>query len=359
MDFITFKSISQRLPSDISVLLRGRHGIGKSEVIYQVAQEFNLPVMERRLSQITEGDMIGLPYKVEKKDQNGELKSISTRFLPLDWFIECIESPHLIFLDELDRSSQEVQQAAFELVLDRSIQGNKIHPESRIYAAINGGTEGGSNYHTNDIDPALLDRFWTADITPSVEEWLMWAQGKVVPDIIEFIRSEQAHLENNEVIDPGKIYPSRRSWKRLSDTFKINPDLITDLKNNQPLFISMCSGFVGIEATSMFRQFMLNKNKSYTALDVLDRFDHFKGQFANLKIEEQNNIIDKLYDDSINLEKGLWTKNQSENVAQFFKLLAKEIQMSMWDKLSRTECKRENILLFANLVKSIILSNCS
>ena len=46
------------------VLIRGRHGIGKSEVVYQLAEQVDLPVVERRASQMTEDDLIGLPLEV-------------------------------------------------------------------------------------------------------------------------------------------------------------------------------------------------------------------------------------------------------------------------------------------------------
>ena len=60
MDFKTFVNVSKALPKDITVMIRGPHGIGKSQCVYQLAQHFDLPVMERRLSQMTDGD-IGRP----------------------------------------------------------------------------------------------------------------------------------------------------------------------------------------------------------------------------------------------------------------------------------------------------------
>lgn len=352
MDIFTFKQIVAELPLNVSVIIRGRHGIGKSEIVYQLANEvFNLPVVERRLSQITEGDMIGLPHKEERFDKDGNVTRASTKFLPLDWFADCIETPHLIFLDEFDRSSNEVQQAAFELVLDRSIQGNKIHPECRIYSAINGGPTG-ANYNVLDMDPALLDRFWVADLKPSVEEWLKWAQGKILPEIIEFVRSEQRHLEYDGVLDPGKVYPSRRSWKRLSDTIQRNPSIL----ENSLILTGLSAGFIGIEATAMFQDYIINRKKTFTAEDILDRYPHIEHSLKIIKTEEQNNIIGKLYDHSVNQNKPLWTSKQIENIKKFFVLLPNEIKMSMWDSLSKPECKKENAHSFAKSIADILIS---
>lgn len=357
MDFLTFKAIAARLPENISVILRGRHGIGKSEVVYQLADAFQLPVMERRLSQVTEGDVIGLPYKIERHDKNGELRAVSTRFLPLDWFVACMDQPHLIFLDEIDRASYEVQQAAFELILDRSIQGNKVHPGCRIFAAINGGPTG-TMYNVNEMDPALVDRFWVADIRPTVDEWLEWAKqdNNVIPEIREFIRAEEKHLEFiGDQPEPGKVYPSRRSWKRLSDVLVRNADVM-EVGDGPNLFLGLCTGFVGTEATAMFQQFLANRQKSFVAEDVLDRFEEFASVLKVARTEEHNNLIEKLYDHSVDRRKATWTKEQIDNVRGYFELLDHEVRMSMWDKLSQSECKRENARSFAHAINNIMIS---
>ena len=62
---ISYAVLNQVLPSIIDakfpILIRGRHGIGKSTIVYQIAEQRGLPVVERRASQMTEGDLLGLP----------------------------------------------------------------------------------------------------------------------------------------------------------------------------------------------------------------------------------------------------------------------------------------------------------
>ena len=89
MSIKTFLNVASRLPKETSVLLRGPHGIGKSQVVRKVAQFFTLPVTDRRLSQMTEGDMVGLP------STDGEV----TRFNPPDWFKAACDKPVCLFLD--------------------------------------------------------------------------------------------------------------------------------------------------------------------------------------------------------------------------------------------------------------------
>ena len=78
----------------------------------------------------------------------------------------------ILFLDEINRASVEVQQCAFQIVLDRELNGMKLHPETRLYSAINEGT----HYQVNEMGPALTRRFWVVDLEPTTEDWLEWAE---------------------------------------------------------------------------------------------------------------------------------------------------------------------------------------
>ena len=61
IDFRTFSSTAPLvLESKYPVLLRGRHGIGKSQVISSCT-EYALCHGKRRASQMTEGDLLGIP----------------------------------------------------------------------------------------------------------------------------------------------------------------------------------------------------------------------------------------------------------------------------------------------------------
>jgi hypothetical protein len=53
VDFKTFlTTVPFILDTRLPVLLRGRHGIGKSVVVYMIAKQRDLPVIERRASQM-------------------------------------------------------------------------------------------------------------------------------------------------------------------------------------------------------------------------------------------------------------------------------------------------------------------
>jgi len=130
IDFETFfKVVPSVIEAKFPVIIRGRHGIGKSEIVYQVAREIGLDVVERRASQMTEGDLVGLPV----------IKGESTSWNPPDWFKLACDTPVALFLDEVDRAVIEVRQGIFELTDSRKLNGHSLHPDTVVFAAVNGG----------------------------------------------------------------------------------------------------------------------------------------------------------------------------------------------------------------------------
>ena len=136
VDFKTFVAVAPHVARVRKpILLRGRHGVGKSCVVYQTAGAMGLPVVERRASQMTEGDLVGLP----------SVEGNRTSFNPPDWFKQACEEPVCLFLDEVARATLEVRQGIFELTDSRKLNGHNLHPDTLIFAAVNGG-EHGENY---------------------------------------------------------------------------------------------------------------------------------------------------------------------------------------------------------------------
>ena len=133
VDFKTFRAIVPHVTAArFPVLLRGRHGVGKSEVVYQLATDLGLPVVERRASQMTEGDLLGLP------STDGAV----TTWNPPAWFKTACDEPVVLFLDEVDRATPEVRQGIFELTDSRKLAGFSLHADTIIVAAVNGGEHG-------------------------------------------------------------------------------------------------------------------------------------------------------------------------------------------------------------------------
>ena len=316
------------------ILIRGRHGIGKSEVVYQIAAALGLPVVERRCSQMTEGDLLGLPA-ANVVEIGG--KRATTWDAP-DWLLTACAKPCLVFLDEVDRGTLEVRQGIFELTDSRKIAGVTLHPDTVIVGAVNGG-EHGAQYQVGEMDPAELDRWTVFDLAPTVEDWLAWAKTNVDGLVWDFINQNRPHLEHGGDFEPNKKYPSRRSWKRLNDCLVAG--MLTD-KKFAPVVYNLACGFVGFEAASSLQKFMKDYERQVTVEDILDA-----GKIERTKdftVVDHAALVEKIMA-SGRMNDVLDGKTLA-NVATYWVTLPSEIAMKMFTAMGKA-CVKNSVGLHA------------
>lgn len=317
IDFKTFHSVVPFV-TDIKkpVLIRGKHGIGKSEVVYAYAKSRSMKVVERRASQMTEGDLMGLP----------EMHNNTTRWNPPDWYKECCENPRVLFLDEVDRAITEVRQGIFELTDSRKLNGHHLHPDTIVFAAVNGGQHG-SQYQVGEMDPAELDRWTVFDLEPSVDDFLDYSKDKVDTVVWDFLNQNRIHLEHKGEFEPNKVYPSRRSWFRYNDCLK-NGKLLENPKQNLSTIYNLACAFVGLEAAASIRDFAEKYEKQVTVEDILSgRFD----KTADWKINDHVAMIDKIV--ATGKLKERLKEGEIKNIASYAKMMPSEATMKLWRHL--------------------------
>lgn len=248
----------ERTPATHNIMLTGRHGIGKSEILTAYFAQKGMKVITLFLGQMSDpGDLIGLP------DKSGEL----TVFRPPYWFPLGGE-PVVLFLDELNRARPEVLQTIMDLTLNRKLAGRALPEGSRVIAAINEGDE----YQLTDLDPALVSRFNIFRFEPTVDEWLRWAEESGVDArVTEFIRENHEWLDKDpqqdEENDTGlDKMPDRRSWKRVSDVIRGVAIGHNDIK--------LISSIVGVKAANLFVA-SIGKVKAVDVKDFLQHFDDY------------------------------------------------------------------------------------
>jgi MoxR-like ATPase len=322
VDFKTFIAVVPHVTAvHKPVLIRGRHGVGKSCVVYQLAEAIGLPVVERRASQMTEGDLLGLP------STDGAV----TTWNPPEWYKTACDTPVILFLDEVDRATPEVRQGIFELTDSRKLAGFALHPETLIFAAVNGG-EHGEQYQVGEMDPAELDRWTVFDVEPTVEDWLGWAKDGTVHEVIwDFINQNHNHLEHKDDFEPNKIYPSRRSWDRLSECLT-GAGLLEEGASTGTLY-NLTNAFVGFEAAVSFRDFVEQYERQVTVEDVLD-----KGKIAKTSdfgINEHSALVEKM--EAVKVFEAALTETQVQNLADYFLTLPSEVAMKLWTVLGKGE----------------------
>ena len=328
----TFLRVAPYLPANIAILMRGPTGVGKSHLAKQIADTKNLPFIDVRGSTMSEGDVGGYP-DIEGMKESG----IMTFCMP-SWFIRACNEPVVLMLDELNRSLPGVQQSFFQLVLDRELGNDKngvpyrLHPKTQVIAAINFGSE----YDVNEMDPALLRRFWVADIEPSTEDWITWARDNDIDRlVIDFIQKNPAHLRIDPAkVEPGTVCPNPASWDRLNSCLEAMNMVPSDVagEENPDGMYALCLGMIGLEAAISFCKYVKEADRMVTIDDV------FAGKVDKNNIESLANstiqgLIDNLGD---HCKKNNWTVKRSEAVAKFARLLPGEQMVAVWNGVSRS-----------------------
>lgn len=272
LDAREFQEVLHLTPHDQNILLMGRHGVGKSQIITRFFEAKGLRVVAFFLGQMSDpGDLIGLMDK-----ENG--RSV---FLPPFWWPRGDE-PICLFLDELNRARPEILQSVHDLALNRTLAGRRLPAGSVVISAVNQGDE----YQLTDLDPALVSRFNLYEFAPTVEDWLLWAsQAEVDTRVVNFIQKNPEHLEG-EVLGSDEAWrttglvktPDRRSWVRVSDF--VRPHKILE-----EIHMKAVAGMIGVKAALAFRQ-NLGESVKITAEQILLHFDRHKGKLKELSLQD-------------------------------------------------------------------------
>lgn len=266
-------------PASENIMLCGKHGIGKSEIITKFFETKGMKVVPLFLGQMSDpGDLIGLP---DRDSVNSK-----TRFLPPFWF-PSDDKPIVLFLDELNRARPEVLQSIMDLALNRTIAGRTLPKGSRVISAVNYGDE----YQLTDLDPALVSRFNVYCFKPTAREWLLWAEKNGIDKrIIDFIQENKTELEEeskSENEDDLEKSPDRRGWVRVSL-------LIKDVDELTQIHHKSISGIIGAKTTAKFIQF-ISKNRLPSPHEILYNFAGVESKLKGCKLSDLSSINESLF----------------------------------------------------------------
>lgn len=306
IDTTELNEILRLTPAEQNVMLVGRHGIGKSQIVTRFYRAQKLNVITFFLGQMSDpGDLIGLLHKNEKSGH--------TEFLPPYWW-PLKNEPIVLFLDELNRARPEILQSVMDLTLNRTLAGKSLPAGSRVISAVNEGEE----YQLTDLDPALVSRFNIYEFAPTVQDWLVWANENQLDErVTSFIQQHSEYLDGDPRAATSEGVrsfgsdlartPDRRSWERVARTIK-GIDPITDLH------IKMLSGLVGVSAAVTFSK-SLRSSDMISADDVLLRFEKVQPDLLRLQTHELAGLNERIV---LRIQKGGYTLSVKKKVLAGF-----------------------------------------
>ncbi|MBR2187456.1 MAG: AAA family ATPase [Lachnospiraceae bacterium] len=187
------------------VFIWGAPGIGKSALVEEFSIEVGLECVSLLGSQLAPEDIIGIP----------QIRGNTSEFLPPKMIAR--DEPYVLFLDELNACSQEVQKAFYSLIYERRI-GEYHLPEGSI--VIGAGNRAQDSAIVKNMSSALINRMFHVQLKPDVKSWLTWAYTHGIHEwVTDYISQRPDHLFS----EPPKTeepFSTPRSWHMLSDALK-------------------------------------------------------------------------------------------------------------------------------------------
>ena len=160
-------------------LIEGETGIGKSEVIAELAGDLGIDCRVLDLSLLEPPDLTGLPII-----HDGKTEFAVPSLLPT-------QGKGILLLEELNRADHTVQAPALQLLTARRLNDYEL-PEGWVpFAAIN--PEDGE-YQVTPLDPALKARFLYLKVRADRRAWLEWAERNHVHPAVRRVASDHPHF---------------------------------------------------------------------------------------------------------------------------------------------------------------------
>ncbi len=196
--------VSTRQP----VFVWGSPGVGKSDVVRQVAESKQVALQDVRALLLDPVDLRGLPFLSPDK----QAKWATPDFLPR-------EGEGILFLDELNSATAMVQASCYQLVLDRKL-GEYTLPDG--WAIVAAGNRESDRGVTTRMPTPLRNRFTHLQFEVDMQEWCEWGiRASIRPEVIAFVRFRPDLLS---VFDrDANAFPSPRSWAFVSKILNATP----------------------------------------------------------------------------------------------------------------------------------------
>lgn len=210
-------------------MLVGSPGCGKSQIVYKIAEEYNLKVIDLRLSQCDPTDLAGFPTIL-----GGKADYVPMQHFPIEGDpIPKGYSGWLLFLDEATSAPPAIQAAAYKLILDRMVGSHHLHKNVAIVCAGNLDTD---NAIVQPMSTALQSRLVHLEMVVDVKEWLDWAREHGIDHrITSYMGYKGNNLFTFSPDHTDKTYACPRTWEFANRILK-------QIASDDPILTPLLSG---------------------------------------------------------------------------------------------------------------------
>ena len=195
------------IESGVSVFLHGASSEGKSSRVKQIDPTCEIIYLRNASPDSLNGKSIVM---------NGEMIDVKPNWLKK---VEekCAKEPnryHIVFFDEITNALPSIQGIAFNIVLDREVNGIwRLPDNARVVAA---GNDMKDSLAANQLAEPLFNRFAHVYIKTTTKSWLKWAsENSIHPAIYSFIAFKKGQPLRSK-FDGEKPNADPRKWEMAS-----------------------------------------------------------------------------------------------------------------------------------------------
>lgn len=202
------------------VLLMGPPGIGKTQIMEQIASETGVGLVAYTITHHTRQSAVGLPF-IEHRTYGGESVAVTEYTMS-----EILASVHnliektglkegILFLDEINCVSETLAPMMLQFLQCKTF-GNRKMPEGWLIVAAGNPPE--YNKSVRDFDVVTLDRVKRIDVQEDFEVWKEYARRKGLHGaVVSYLDIKKDHFYRIENTAEGLQFATARGWEDLSE----------------------------------------------------------------------------------------------------------------------------------------------
>lgn len=206
------------------ILLMGPPGIGKTQIMEQIARECKIGLVSYTITHHTRQSAIGLPF-ISKKHYGGKPYSVTEYTMSeiIASVYDKIEKTGLkegiLFIDEINCVSETLAPTMLQFLQCKTF-GNQKVPEGWMIVAAGNPPE--YNKSVRDFDVVTLDRIKKIDVEENYDVWKEYAyEAEIHPAIMSYLDMKRENFYRMETTVDGKVFATARGWEDLSQFLKV------------------------------------------------------------------------------------------------------------------------------------------
>ena len=282
-------------PKSGVLYITAKPGVAKSAMARSIADKMGFAYQDIRLSMVDETD-VGLYPCVSEVDVDGTpIKCLD--FVVPRWAIEANKRPTIIHFEELNRASQQVRNAALQILLERQIGVDfRFNDTVLMMSSGNLGDEDGTD--VEEFDGALNNRLVHYPHSLDYKEWIKeFADENIHPLVVSYILAHPEKLYQPPT-ENSKAYATPRSWTFLSDFITCNFGVNASPREFLPSLQPIASYYVGNSAVKFLQYCEDQLNISIQ--DVLDDYPRVEPELKRYNRDKKSELIVSLKQLDIN-----------------------------------------------------------